>query len=156
MADLAGSQVKVNDIETAQNAPVSEATVQKVGGAINYLLDLDLSDRVDLLETTPVQTTLSVPASAEFAPLVTGTKLTVVANGRPMLFILNGGSISGSQTVTLKSSSFTVGSGTGTGTWPTTFNVLTPAAGSYNLYFERNNSVGSTTVSSLQVTIIYL
>lgn len=39
MANLPSSASKMNDVETAQGAPVSEATIQKEGSNINYLLD---------------------------------------------------------------------------------------------------------------------
>lgn len=39
MADLSSSEQKINDIETAQNAPVSEALKQKIGGSINWCID---------------------------------------------------------------------------------------------------------------------
>lgn len=39
MADLPDSTIKINDIEVAQDAPITEQLWRKVGGAINYLLD---------------------------------------------------------------------------------------------------------------------
>lgn len=39
MADLPDSTIKINDIEVAQDATITEQLWRKVGGAINYLLD---------------------------------------------------------------------------------------------------------------------
>ena len=39
MADLSGSFVKVNDVEVAQDAPVTEALLNKIGVDLNYLKD---------------------------------------------------------------------------------------------------------------------
>ena len=56
MSDLAASTVRINDIETAQQAPNSEALQQKMGGAINGLLDrIDALEALNLLTSTPVK-----------------------------------------------------------------------------------------------------
>jgi trimeric autotransporter adhesin len=42
MADIASAAQKINDIEVAQDAPITEALMTKFGGNINYLLDLGI------------------------------------------------------------------------------------------------------------------
>jgi hypothetical protein len=42
MADIVGAAQKINDVEVAQDAPITEALMTKLGGNINYLLDLGI------------------------------------------------------------------------------------------------------------------
>ncbi len=39
MADIVDNEAKLNDIEVAQDAPVTEALWNKVGASVNYLID---------------------------------------------------------------------------------------------------------------------
>lgn len=39
MADIVSNPQKINDIEVAQDAPITEALMNKIGGSINYALD---------------------------------------------------------------------------------------------------------------------
>jgi hypothetical protein len=63
MADIPGALVKLNDVEVAQDAPITEALFSKIGANINALIDeeADLESRVTALETTPSNVVLGSP-----------------------------------------------------------------------------------------------
>ena len=88
MADLAASTVAVNDIESAQNAPVSEATVQKVGGAINGLLTRMTTAEANIASgNRPLNQAVSLGASV--GPTAAGS---YTFTGRPCLIVIYSGS----------------------------------------------------------------
>lgn len=159
MADLASSLLKVNNIESAQLAPVSEATIQKIGGSINGLIDErgTQNARLLVLEGSPASTTYT--GSAVNPATQTGTVFSMTLTGRPVLFIFNGGTLSRPVDTSFKCSNFTVYSWASNGgaaaAVGTLFSLIAaPTPGTYNFYFEKVNSTGTAAAVAVQITAI--
>lgn len=59
MADLPSFKDKLNDLEVAQNKPVTEALMTKIGSNINALIDHDDADDVEIAQIQADLTTLT-------------------------------------------------------------------------------------------------
>ena len=170
MSDLAASTVRINDIETAQQAPNSEALQQKMGGAINGLLD-----RVDALETLRSDPGFLTTGTTAIGFFTSGTQ-TGIANftftGRPVMIVLYGGSVTNngnsvSNTFNVSTTTSTLASLTVAGssisrafaTDPIVTFLSSHAAGTYQVRYTATISSGSLaamTITTVNIAIIEL
>lgn len=91
MADLPSSIVKINDIEVAANAPVTEALHSKIGSSINGLIDEQVSQgaRIAVLEARVPNVVLGTLSAASVTSI--SVTITPTSSSNDILIFLQPG-----------------------------------------------------------------
>ena len=151
MADLPSSFVKVNDVEVAQDAPVTEALFSKLGSNDNYLKDESDSQDTDI---ATINSTLTTHAGAIYSRGYIGqsvsysltepfgetkiAEITLPVKGNPSSSIVDRLDLAFNEATATAS-----------------YSVTAAAAGSYNTRFRLTRQIGAGSETTLvdQITV---